>query len=405
MKHHIAKVALACLGTVVPALAHGQSSANNNQAFIDQQASTISSQSAATNEAVLLQSGSSNRLGTMNSAVTQDATGAAGNVFSAEQNGNANLVGFSPNGATTMSLLQTGATNTGTLVQTGNANVIGGLRQENLFAGGEGSTLTILQTGRGNYVDEVLQRNNGRGLNTAAINQTGDLNGYRTGTTFGDGSTAALNGSIVAGNREYIGVADAQLQFFFTSNGASAYYGPDDRPGSALYQYGGANNATISVGGSDNNFLVQQNSSTTQNGGGNRFAWTVTGSNNYAYALQVGTNLASNLTVGSQNAFLVYQAGEGGAASNGFGNVVAWQQGEKTGDIQNYAEIVQVGANNTVNGAQLGSVNVLRSYQQGVDNRLSAIAAGSSNIVDATQTGVSNSITVTQGGAARVVQH
>jgi hypothetical protein len=392
-----AGLASAGLALAVGGAAQAQSNASNNQAYVNQLASTVSPQ-LVTNQASLLQEGSSNRLGTMENAVRQSATDGPSNVFTATQSGATNLVGFTAGGAGTLPLLQAGNANRATLSQTGQAHVIGGLSQTNLVRDGEGNTLSIVQAGQGNYVLEVLQRNNGRGTNTASIVQNGEFNGYRTGTVFGDaGNTAAINGTLALMQRAYIGAADAQLQFFFTSNGASAYYGPDDRPGAALHQHGGRNVANLSTSGTDNSFLVQQNSTTTREGGGNRFDWSASGSNNFAYALQVGTNLASNMVTGDQNAFLVYQAGETGAGGNGYGNLVTWQQGEKAGDIQNFAEIVQLGFNNTVTGSQLGSLNVFRSYQRGSANVVAAISVGSGNVIDVVQIGSGNRVTVTQG--------
>ncbi|BDL41803.1 hypothetical protein [Methylorubrum sp. GM97] len=276
------------------------------------------------------------------------------------------------------------------------------MRQRSLGSADVANEFVILQSGRENYVFDVDQQSTGLTRNTVRVILTGNRNGFAGGTVLrGETHSGALSGLSGLSELRTIAAADAPLPFYAAFDGPAAYALPASRPGASVLQVGSANRADLNVTGDDNSFQIDQNSRSALGAQTtnltNAVAWTVSGSSNYLYALQVGAgNSATNVVVGQQNTLAVYQASEAGAGQSGYGNIVEWRQGTGFGDIQNSAELVQLGINNTLTGAQLGSLNVVHSLQRGAGNEVYAMQIGSGQLANVAQAGVGNMTNVQQ---------
>lgn len=343
--------------------------ADNNEAYVDQ----VGTGNAFTAN----QTGNSNKVFSSTKALPQHGNT---NTYISTQNGDNNKVVATPfsgdgqfGNGNNVSITQSNAATATPRI----GNNVASLQQS-----GTGNALTIGQTGDNNIVAEAWQSNGA----TGTITQNGNGNGHWS-TNFGSPSGAYRAKQLVT----------------FGFNGPSA--------GGVLNQTydGTGNSASIDEEGDSNSFTI------VQTGGGTNdvFTDTQTGNGNYVYSGQGGTRETSNvLQTGNNNVLLSYQGGSGTVSSadtGGSDNVLGLTQHGNT----NWAETVQIGAGNHIDGLQDNSGggavgNQLYAYQNGTSNYLYAHATGDNNVVNSNQQGLSNIGYANQSGnnnTATINQH
>jgi hypothetical protein len=300
------------------------------------------------------QTGNYNNVANASTHASQDSSaGIGGNTLTTNQTGNYNSIGVNWYG-TGLPVVQSGNSNTATITQTGSgAGADGHNALRELFQYGPGNSLNLSQNGDNNLVASTYQYGlYGGGQNSATIVQSGNNNGW----------------SLTLARTPQFVLSDTY--------GFAKTWGGN----SALNQTGLWNYANLQFTGNGNGFDVAQwgsNNSATQ-------VTTAAGSdNNYFGLSQTGSHqTVSNSVAGDGNVLLAKQGDQASYYTSQY-NTVSWSQSGNG----NWAESLQLGSNNLLQGYQIG----------GDSNQTYSSQIGDRNTVSAYQNGTGNLFTVNQG--------
>jgi len=360
-----------------------------------------------------------------------------------------NQIGGGPEGSGNRlgDLLQQGTSNSFTLVQGNQANVVGDVRQsgvenvatveQDLFSGSIGGNLLqylhqfgfrnvadLVMKGEDNAIQRIFQFNG----NLGSVPE--NRNSIKV-TLIGKGNGGTGNGGIgnfVAAAALAVSAAQADIVQIGDRNDVSiTVTGQDNRFGAA--QYGDGNTAAIAIASlsSETPWDATANESALfQAGLDNWYAHTARGNRNIAGARQFGSyneliieqggndNVASVLQSGNTNFLEVAQSNTGntatatitGSNNNGIGiggrsfsGDAAVALAASNAPTLTPGRLFQDGLNNAVTANVVGSENKFAFYQQGNSNLAGGIIVGASNQLAVVQVGDSNVAMVEQFGS------
>lgn len=330
-----------------------------------------------------------------------------GNTLSITQSSNNNVVGSVNQSSSTQG---NNTRNTATIIQAGEGgNQIDSVRQRKNSS--TRNILTATQEGSNNLIATISQNSNvgGSGRNSINVfmagtdNGRGALGGFAatsgatTSSLVQDGRGNAMD--LVINGRPGVAVPDAN-QFGITQlgydNTVNTITLDSKRTNLGIYQSGNNNEVAMSrIEGNDNTIGIRQLMSDniaevniTGNGVGNAFFIDQDGNANNATVTISGSNNGDGLVFGDPltGAALTASLGDAG-----------WERGvvRQIGNI-NLASLAQVGNGNMFGTLQRGAGNQITSTQNGSINQLAVVQVGMNNVSNTTQIGNGNNVGITQ---------